>query len=71
MKTLIYLVLIISQIYSSSFIKHKKRILQDTRSNDIVILHTNDVHCGVTDSIGYDGLMLYKRQLEKNIIMLY
>ena len=72
MKTLIYLVLIISQIYSSSFIKHKKRILQDTRSNDIVILHTNDIHCGVTYSIGYDGLMLYKKQLEKkykNVIL--
>ena len=34
-------------------------------SDDIVILHTNDVHCGVTDTIGYDGLMLYKKQLQK------
>ena len=32
-------------------------------SDDIVILHTNDVHCGVQDSIGYDGLMLYKKQM--------
>ena len=40
-----------------------KRDLQNNKSNDIIILHTNDVHCGVQDSIGYDGLMLYKRQL--------
>ena len=68
----IFFLLIISQIYSSSFIKNNKRILQDSKSDDIVILHTNDVHCGVTDSIGYDGLMLYKRQLEKkynNVIL--
>ena len=72
MKALIYLILIISQIYSSSFTKHNKRILQDTKKNDIVILHTNDVHCGVDDAIGYDGLMLYKKQLEKthnNVIL--
>ena len=34
-------------------------------SDDIIILHTNDVHCGVLDSIGYDGLMLYKKDLQK------
>ena len=42
------------------------------KSNDIVILHTNDVHCGVQDTIGYDGLMLYKKQLLKkynNVIL--
>jgi 2',3'-cyclic-nucleotide 2'-phosphodiesterase (5'-nucleotidase family) len=34
-----------------------------TKSKDIKIIHTNDVHCGVQDAIGYDGLMLYKKQL--------
>ena len=29
-----------------------------------VILHTNDVHCGFEDNIGYDGLTLYKKELE-------
>ena len=29
-----------------------------------VILHTNDVHCGFEDNIGYDGLALYKKELE-------
>lgn len=28
---------------------------------DIVILYTNDVHCGVDDNIGYGGLALYKK----------
>ncbi len=29
-----------------------------------VILHTNDVHAGYQDYIGYDGLALYKKELE-------
>ena len=29
-----------------------------------VILHTNDVHVGLQDNIGYDGLALYKKELE-------
>ena len=37
---------------------------EDTLSDDIIILHTNDVHCGLVDSIGYDGLMLYKKELQ-------
>ena len=41
----------------------------DNRSDDIVILHTNDVHCGIQDIIGYDGLNFYKKQLQKNIKM--
>ena len=45
--------------------KKAKRLLQTEKSNDIVILHTNDVHCGVQDTIGYDGLMLFKKQLLK------
>ena len=34
------------------------------KQDDIVILYTNDVHCGVSDNIGYDGLALYKREME-------
>ena len=30
-----------------------------------VILHTNDVHVGFEDNIGYDGVALYKKELEK------
>ena len=39
MKALIYFLLIISQIYSSSYIKNNKKILQESKSDDIVILH--------------------------------
>ena len=30
-----------------------------------VVLHTNDVHVGIEDNIGYDGLALYKKELEE------
>ena len=32
---------------------------------DIVVLYTNDVHCGVDDNIGYAGLSLYKKQMQQ------
>ncbi len=32
--------------------------------NDIVILYTNDVHCGIDDYIGYAGLASYKKLVE-------
>lgn len=31
---------------------------------EIVVLYTNDVHCGVDDQIGYAGLALYKKQVQ-------
>lgn len=31
--------------------------------HDIVILHTNDVHCGIDKNIGYAGFSLYKKQM--------
>ena len=42
-----------------------KRNLQSS-SDDIIILHLNDVHCGVNDTIGYDGFVLYRDELSKN-----
>jgi len=39
-------------------------ISADTRSDDIVILTTNDVHCGIEDNIGYAGLAAYKKEME-------
>ena len=41
-----------------------KRNLQNS-SNDIIILHLNDVHCGVNNTIGYDGFVLYRDELSK------
>ena len=36
----------------------------DTGADDIIILYTNDVHCGIDDNIGCDGLKLYKREMQ-------
>ena len=36
----------------------------DPKDVAAVILHTNDVHVGCQDNIGYDGLALYKKELE-------
>ena len=63
MKRLYFLMLILIETSSLSNIKAARRNLDDINTEDIVILHTNDVHCGVNDTIGYDGLMLYKKQL--------
>ena len=45
-------------------IMNKQRNLDDL-SDDIVILHLNDVHCGINDTIGYDGFVLYREELKK------
>ena len=40
-------------------------------SDDIVIMHINDVHCGINNTIGYDGYQLYYEELKniyKNVI---
>ena len=65
-KVIIYLFLI---AYLSSYIKSIKydtnlRKLQ-ILSDDIAIVHINDVHCGLNDSIGYDGFILYFNELKK------
>ncbi len=31
---------------------------------DIVVLYTNDVHCGIDDNIGYAGLALFKKEMQ-------
>ncbi len=33
---------------------------------NIIILHTNDIHCGVEDNIGMAALAQYKKELSKN-----
>jgi 2',3'-cyclic-nucleotide 2'-phosphodiesterase (5'-nucleotidase family) len=54
---LICFLIIQAKNFSSS-----KRNLEDS-SDDIIILHLNDVHCGVNDNIGYDGFVLYRDEL--------
>lgn len=33
--------------------------------DDIIVLYTNDVHCGIDDHVGYAGLAAYKAQMER------
>ena len=42
----------------------KKFLAGDPEEVAAVILHTNDVHVGYQDNIGYDGLALYRKELE-------
>ena len=36
----------------------------DVQTSDIVILYTNDVHCGVDNNVGYAGVAAYKKDME-------
>ena len=50
---------------------NKLRNLEEELSDDIVILYLNDVNCGINDTIGYDGFVLYRNELKnkyKNLI---
>ena len=38
---------------------------KNSLSEDIIILFTNDVHCGIDENIGYDGLSAYKKDMEE------
>ena len=37
---------------------------EDNGAGDIVILHTNDVHCGIEDGLTYAGVSAYARAME-------
>ncbi|MDO5444674.1 MAG: bifunctional UDP-sugar hydrolase/5'-nucleotidase [Eubacteriales bacterium] len=37
--------------------------VRDDRLNDVIVLFTNDVHCGIDDEIGYEGLSAYKKEM--------
>lgn len=38
---------------------------RNTRSDEIAVLYTNDVHCGIEENIGYAGLSAYKKAAEE------
>lgn len=40
--------------------KKKESNNKNAKKDDIIILYTNDVHCGIEDDIGYAGLVAYK-----------
>ena len=78
-KAFIFLIIIVqidylylSPIHSSKKNNLKKtsktkpdRKLDDELSDDIVIIHLNDVYFGLNDTIGYDGFVLYRDELKK------
>ena len=39
-------------------------VFAEEKSEDIVILYTNDIHSEIDSGVGYDGLALYKREIE-------
>ena len=41
-------------------------IVVDNRSDDVVILYTTDVHCGVEDNLGYAKVAAYKKEMLKS-----
>ena len=55
------LTLIITILASNT---QRKLLEENDLSEDIIILHINDVHCSIYEIIGYDGLMLYKKGLQ-------
>ena len=59
----IFLIILIEAFLS--YPKKKNLRKADDLSDDIAIIHLNDVHCGITDTIGYDGFVLYRRELEQ------
>ena len=38
---------------------------KDGLSDDVIVLFTNDVHCGLDENIGYAGLSAYKKDMEE------
>ena len=52
-------------LYYTKNLRKVKEEENEEMSDDIVIIHTNDVHAGIMDNIGYDGLLLYKKELQK------
>ena len=40
-------------------------VVEEVKEEDIVILFTNDVHCGIEENIGYAGLAAYRNQMLK------
>ena len=56
--------LVFSGIFPASAFAEDAGIPGDAEQVAAVILHTNDVHVAFEDNIGYDGLALYKKELE-------
>ena len=64
MEKIVLICFLIIQVNNFLFSKRNLEYSSDS-SDDIIILHLNDVHCGVNDNIGYDGFVLYRDELYK------
>lgn len=53
------------QTASSSTAETDTEAAESAKANDIVILGTSDVHCGIDENIGYAGLAAYKAAMQK------
>ena len=58
-----FLLQIANNIYKSESQKNLRKLIDE---DDIVIVHVNDVHCGLNDTIGYDGFALFLEELKRN-----
>ena len=56
-----------NKIQNNELIQRKFENLRklEESKGDIAIIHINDVHCGINDTIGYDGFVLYREELKK------
>ena len=65
-KTIVTLIIACLLLFSSLFpaFAFSDAVFEDAEQVATVILHTNDVHVAFQDNIGYDGLALYKKELE-------
>ena len=45
--------------------EEEPEVVPEPEIQDIVILFTGDVHCGIEDDIGYAGLAAYKKEMEE------
>lgn len=61
MKKLLALILVLSMLLSFAAIAEEAA----PEHSPVVVLYTNDVHCGYADNIGYAGLAAYKKAFEK------
>lgn len=61
MKKLLALLLVLSMLLSFAAIAEEAA----PEHSSVVVLYTNDVHCGYADNIGYAGLSAYKKAFEK------
>lgn len=57
------LVLSLTMLFSLSVTASAADTTTVPSAGDIVVLYTNDVHCGVDDAIGYAGLAAYKADM--------